>query len=101
MVPAPAPPPFSQAPPPPMPYQTFGPGTPPGGGQSTGPRSGPPPWVWLVALAGIAGVVALVVVLSSGSTKHTMTGSITVYDSEAYGCDLSAGYSDIDEGTRV
>jgi hypothetical protein len=46
-------------------------------------------------------VVGLIVALTVGRAGHTLNGTITVFDDSAFGCDLSLGYSDMQEGARV
>jgi hypothetical protein len=55
---------------------------------------------WMIALPFGAVVLLVVGFLVSGS-EHTLRGSLTVYDSTSFGCNLSLGYSDIHDGTRV
>jgi hypothetical protein len=50
---------------------------------------------------GIVAVVGLMLALIAGSSEHTLTGTITVFDDSSFGCDLSFGYQDMREGARV
>jgi hypothetical protein len=59
-------------------------------------------------LASIAALVAFGAIAGAAQSKHTIKGTMTLYDSETYdyyengdGCSGEGGYGDIDEGTDV
>lgn len=89
-------------PPTPSPQPALPGGYPPAVAASPAPPQGPKSRRWLVGglVGGVVGLV-LLIALATGGSKHTITGSITVYDDYSMGCDLSWGYDDVHEGALV
>jgi hypothetical protein len=77
--------------------------------QESPTKSGRTKYIVLGVIGTIAVLLVLGAIAGAAEGKHTITGSITLYDSDAYdyyyddgdSCSGETGYGDIDEGTDV